>query len=67
MRIYGVHTIAEFKAAQNKLVQNWVDQHFVSGSVTWKFSDPLHITITDNSGDSMTIHADQIDGHYIAD
>lgn len=30
MKIYGTHTIQEYKAAQTKLVQNWIDQHFVS-------------------------------------
>lgn len=67
MRIYGVHTIAEYKAAQKKLIQAWVDDHFVKGSVTWELSDPLHVTITDRAGDSMQIHIDQIDGHYTAD
>lgn len=67
MRIYGVHTVAEYKAAQKKLIQTWVDEHFIAGSVTWELSDPLHVTITDRSGDSMQIHVDQIDGHYIAD
>lgn len=67
MRIYGVHTIQEYKAAQTKLINNWIDNHFVPGSVSWELSDPLHVTITDRSGDSMQIHIDQIDGHYIAD
>ena len=67
MRIYGVHTIAEYKSAQKKLIQAWVDAHFISGSVTWELSDPLHVTITDKSGDTMVMHLDQIDGHYAAD
>lgn len=67
MKIYGTHTVAEFKAARDKLIQNWVDQHFVTGSVTWKMSDSSHVMITDKTGDSMEIHVDQIDGHYIAD
>ncbi len=67
MRIYGTHTIAEYKAAQAKLINNWIDQHFVPGSVTWLMPDSSHVTITDQSGDSMQIHVDQIDGHYIAD
>lgn len=67
MKIYGTHTIEEYKSAQTKLIQNWIDQHFVKGSVTWEFSDPLHITVTDRSGDSMIVHLDQVDGHYIAD
>lgn len=67
MKIYGVHTIAEYKAAQTRLIENWINEHFVPGSVTWELSDPLHVTITDRSGDSMQIHIDQIDGHYIAD
>lgn len=66
MQIQGTHTIAEYKAAQAKLIQNWIDRHFVSGSVTWVLSDPLHVTVTDTTGDSMVMHIDQIDGHYIA-
>lgn len=67
MKIYGTHTVAEFKAARDKLIQNWIDQHFVKDSVTWTLSDPLHVTITDTTGDSMVLHIDQIDGHYIGD
>lgn len=67
MKIYDTHTIAEYKAAQTKLINNWIDQRFVSGSVTWVLSDPLHVTITDRTGDSMTIHIDQINGRYTAD
>lgn len=67
MKIYGTHTVNEYKTAQAKLIQNWVNEHFVSGSVTWVLSDPLHVTITDTTGDSMTIHIDQIDGRYVAD
>lgn len=66
MKIYGTHTVAEYKAAQTKLINNWVNEHFVPGSVTWKLSDPLHVTIVDQTGDTMTIHLDEIDGHYIA-
>lgn len=67
MKIYGTHTISEYKTAQSKLIQNWIDQHFVKGSVTWELSDPLHITVTDRTGDTMIVHLDQIDGHYTAD
>lgn len=67
MKIYGVHSVEEYKTARDKLIQNWVDQHFVKDSVTWELSDPLHITVTDRSGDSMIVHLDQVDGHYIAD
>lgn len=67
MKIYGVHSIEEYKTARDKLIQNWVDQHFVKDSVTWELSDPLHITVTDQSGDSMIVHLDQVHGHYIAD
>lgn len=66
MKIYGTHTVAEYKAAQTKLINNWINEHFVPGSVTWKLSDPLHVTIVDQTGDTMTIHLDEIDGHYIA-
>lgn len=61
MKIYGVHSVEEYKTARDKLIQNWVDQHFVKDSVTWELSDPLHITVTDQSGDSMIVHLDQVD------
>lgn len=67
MRIYGVHTVQEYRSAQTKLINNWIDNHFVPGSVTWKLTDPLHITVTDRTGDTMIVHLDQIDGHYTAD
>lgn len=67
MKIYGVHSVEEYKTARDKLIQSWIDEHFVTGSVTWSMPDSSHITITDQSGDSMTIHVDQVDGHYIAD
>ena len=67
MKIYGVHSVEEYKTARDKLIQNWVDQHFVKDSVTWELSDPLHITVTDRSGDSMIVHLDQVDGHNNAD
>lgn len=67
MKIYGVHTIAEYKTAQKKLIQAWVDEHFISGSVTWSMSDASHVTIIDKSGDTMVLNIDQIDGHYVAD
>lgn len=67
MKIYGTHTVAEYKAAQTKLIDNWINEHFVPGSVTWKLSDPLHVTIVDQTGDTMIIHLDEIDGRYIAD
>lgn len=67
MRIYGVHTVQEYRAAQAKLINNWIDNHFVPGSVTWSMPDASHVIITDKSGDSMTLHIDQIDGHYNAD
>lgn len=66
MQIQGTHTIAEYKNAQTKLINNWIDRHFVPGSVTWKMPDSSHVLITDKTGDSMSIHIDEIDGHYIA-
>ena len=67
MKIYGVHTVQEYKTAQKKLIQAWIDEHFIAGSVTWELSDPLHVTIKDASGNTMIMHLDQIDGHYVAD
>lgn len=61
MIIKGVHTIAEYKAEQKNRIQKWIDDRFISGSVTWEMDGALHIKITDKTGDSMTISLDEIE------
>ena len=31
MKIYGVHTVQEYKTAQTKLINDWIDRHFAKG------------------------------------
>lgn len=60
MVIKGSKTIAEFKQRQDDLIQNWIDENFVSGAVTWEREGALNIRITDKTGDSMLIPLDNI-------
>lgn len=60
MVIKGAKTIAEFKQRQDDLIQNWIDENFVSGAVTWEREGALNIRITDKTGDSMLIPIDNI-------
>lgn len=60
MVIKGAKTIAEFKQRQDDLIQNWIDENFVFGAVTWEREGALNIRITDKTGDSMLIPLDNI-------
>ena len=60
MVIKGAKTIAEFKQRQDDLIQNWIDENFVSGAVPWEREGALNIRITDKTGDSMLIPLDNI-------
>jgi hypothetical protein len=60
MVIKGAKTIAEFKQRQDDLIQDWIDENFVSGAVTWEREGALNIRITDKTGDSMLIPLDNI-------
>lgn len=60
MIIKGAQTIAEYKTEQKNRIQKWIDDRFISGSVTWEMSGALNIKITDKTGDSMTISLDEI-------
>ncbi len=61
MTIKGTRTIAEYKEIQKNHIQKWIDDRFISGSVTWEMSGASHIKITDKTGDSMTISLDEIE------
>lgn len=55
MVIKGAKTIAEFKQRQDEIIQNWIDENFMPGAVTWEREGALNIRITDKTGDSMLI------------
>ena len=61
MIIKGVQTIAEYKTEQKNRIQKWIDDRFISGSVTWEMDGASHIKITDKTGNSMTISLDEIE------
>lgn len=61
MIIKGARTISEYKEIQKNRIQKWVDDRFISGSVTWKMDGASHIKITDKTGDSIIISLDEIE------
>lgn len=61
MTIKGAQTISEYKEIQKNRIQKWVDDRFITGSVTWKMDGALHIKITDKTGDSIIISLDEIE------
>mgnify|MGYP000237190853 FL=1 len=61
MTIKGAKTIAEYREIQRSRIEKWIDDRFVSGSVTWEMDGASHIKVTDKTGDSMTISLDEID------
>ena len=61
MIIKGARTISEYKEIQKNRIQEWVDAHFLKGSVTWEMSGASHIKITDKTGDFIIISLDEIE------
>lgn len=61
MTIKGARTISEYKEIQRNRIQKWVDDRFISGSVTWEMDGASHIKITDKTGDSIIISLDEIE------
>lgn len=61
MTIKGARTISEYKEIQKNRIQKWVDDRFISGSVTWEMNGASHIKITDKTGDSILISLDEIE------
>lgn len=61
MTIKGAKTIAEYKEIRDKKIQKWIDDRFISGSVTWEMDGTSHIKITDKTGDSMVVSLDEIE------
>ena len=60
MTIKGARTIAEYKQIQRRMIQQWIDDNFIEGSVTWTMHGANAIEITDTTGDRMTISLDAI-------
>ena len=52
---------AEYKDMQKTRIQKWVDDRFITGSVTWEMSGASHIKITDKTGDFIIISLDEIE------
>lgn len=61
MVIKGAQTIAEYKEIQKTRIQKWIDDRFVSGSVTWKMDGINAIKVTDKTGDNMVVSLDEIE------
>ena len=61
MTIKGARTIAEYKDMQKTRIQKWVDDRFITGSVTWEMDGALRIKITDKTDDSIIISLDEIE------
>lgn len=61
MKISGAKTIEEFKKIRTERIQKWIDDNFVSGSVSWEMNGNNAIKVTDKKGDSMVISLDNID------
>lgn len=61
MTIKGARTISEYKEIQRNRIQKWIDDRFISGSVTWEMDGASHIKITDKTGDSIIISFDEIE------
>lgn len=61
MIIKGARTISEYKEIQKNRIQKWVDDRFISGSVTWEMDGASHIKITDKTDDSIIISLDEIE------
>lgn len=60
MTIRGAKTIAEFLEIRRQKIQNWIDQNFESGSVTWEYAGANAIVVTDTTGDSITVSLNDI-------
>lgn len=61
MKISGAKTIAEYKEIRDEKIQKWIDDNFVTGSVTWEMNRANAIKVTDRTGDSMVVQLEDID------
>lgn len=60
MTIKGCKTIAEYKEKQKEKIQEWINNNFFEGSVTWEMNGANAIKVTDRIGDSMIVSLDEI-------
>lgn len=60
MRISGARTVSEFLEIRRQKIQNWINQNFEPGCVTWEYAGANAIVVTDTTGDSMTVSLDDI-------
>ena len=60
MIIKGARTISEYKEIQKNRIQKWIDDRFISGSVTWEMDGANAIKVTDKTGDSMIVELSKI-------
>lgn len=60
IRIKGATSVEEFKKMRDERIQQWIDDNFEKGCVTWKHVNSQEIKITDMTGDSMIINLDNM-------
>lgn len=60
MRISGARTVSEFLEIRRQKIQNWINQNFEPGCVTWEYAGANTIVVTDTTDDSMTVSLDDI-------
>lgn len=60
MKIKGARTVEEFKKIRDERIQQWIDEHFEKGCVTWEHVNSQEIKIIDQTGDSMIISTDEM-------
>ena len=60
MKISGAKTIADYQEIRRQKIQDWIDQNFEPGCVTWEYAGANAIVVTDTTGDSMTVSLDDI-------
>lgn len=60
MRISGARTVSEFLEIRRQKIQNWINQNFEPGCVTWEYAGANAIVVTDTTDDSMTVSLDDI-------
>lgn len=58
MGIKGAKTIEEFKKMQK--IEQWVNENFNKGAVTWKLVNDSEFEVTDKTGDTMTMSISDI-------
>lgn len=60
MRIKRVETVEQYKAEQNKHVENWIADHFNPNCITWTWKNAFTITLKDTTGATLDIDTKEI-------